>query len=166
MILDNKGGPNHKNNFCNSPVMINSGKTDYISNLSYYYIGHFSKFIRPNAKRIGYSRFIDKVEVLTVDFQEKIKAAEEYVSYKISKDEPLKDYHLSYYYHLQDKSYQNRRVAFIENGSWAPSAGRVMKEMLSGMKDVELVEPMVTLRSTLKPADMSTIETLAKAMVD
>ena len=67
---------------------------------------------------------------------------------------------------IQIKGYKGRRVGIIENGSWAPSAGRVMKEMLSGMKDVELVEPMVTLRSTLKPADMSTMEALAKAMVD
>ena len=47
---------------------------------------------------------IKKQEFLTVDFQEKIRAIEEYVSYKVAKDEPLKDYHLAYYYHLQDKS--------------------------------------------------------------
>lgn len=47
---------------------------------------------------------IKKTEFYTVDFQNKVKAAEEYILYKISKDEPLKDYHLSYYYHLQDKS--------------------------------------------------------------
>lgn len=47
---------------------------------------------------------IQKEEFLTVDFQEKVKAIEEYVLYKIVKDEPLKDYHLAYYYHLQNKS--------------------------------------------------------------
>lgn len=47
---------------------------------------------------------IKKTEFMTIDFQEKVKAIEEYVSYKVAKDEPLKDYHLSYYYHLQDKS--------------------------------------------------------------
>ena len=47
---------------------------------------------------------IQKTEFLTVDFQDKIKAIEEYVQYKIAKDEALKDYHLAYYYHLQDKS--------------------------------------------------------------
>lgn len=47
---------------------------------------------------------IKKTEFMTVDFQEKIKAIDEYVQYKIAKEEVLKDYHLSYYYHLQDKS--------------------------------------------------------------
>lgn len=47
---------------------------------------------------------IKKTEFTTVDFQERIRAVEEYVQYKVAKDEPLKDYHLSYYYHLQDKS--------------------------------------------------------------
>ena len=47
---------------------------------------------------------IQKAEFYTVDFQEKIKAIEEYVLYKVSKDEPLKDYHLAFYYHLQEKS--------------------------------------------------------------
>ena len=47
---------------------------------------------------------IKKTEFLTVDFQNKVRAAEEYILYKTAKDEPLKDYHLAYYYHLQDKS--------------------------------------------------------------
>lgn len=47
---------------------------------------------------------IQSVEFLTVDFQDKIRAIEEYVLYKIAKEEPLKDYHLAYYYHLQGKS--------------------------------------------------------------
>lgn len=63
MVLDNKGGPNHKNNFCNSPIMLNKTKTDYIKNLSFYYIKHFSRFIQPGSKRIGFSKFSDKVEI-------------------------------------------------------------------------------------------------------
>ncbi|MBQ7763992.1 hypothetical protein IJ384_01345 [bacterium] len=47
---------------------------------------------------------IKKAEFLTVDFQEKIKAIEEYILYKVAKEEPLKDYHLAYYYHLQNKT--------------------------------------------------------------
>lgn len=47
---------------------------------------------------------IKKTEFLTLDFQKKIRAIEEYVLYKTSKDDPLKDYHLAYYYHLQEKS--------------------------------------------------------------
>ena len=67
---------------------------------------------------------------------------------------------------VQIKGYKERRVGLIENGSWAPSAGRVMKEMLAEMKDIELVEPMVTLRSTLQPTDMPTMEALVAAMIE
>ena len=63
MILDYKGGPNHKRNFCNSPIMINKVKNDYIKNLSFYYIGHFAKFIKPNARRIAFSRYTQDIEV-------------------------------------------------------------------------------------------------------
>lgn len=63
LVLDNKGGPNHKRNFCNSPIMLNESQTDYIKNLSYYYIKHFSNLIQQNAKRIAFSRYTDKIEV-------------------------------------------------------------------------------------------------------
>ena len=63
MVLDNKGGPNHKFNFCNSPIMLNLSKNTYTKNLSFYYIEHFSKFIRPNSTKIGFSKFSDKIEV-------------------------------------------------------------------------------------------------------
>lgn len=59
------GGPNHKNNFCNSPMMINKSNTDYMKNLSFYYIAHFSKFIQPGAVRIGHSKYTNKLEVST-----------------------------------------------------------------------------------------------------
>lgn len=61
--LDYNGGPNHKNNFCNSPIMLSQNKTSYIKNLSFYYIAHFSKFIKPGAKKIAFSKFSDKIEV-------------------------------------------------------------------------------------------------------
>ena len=67
-------------------------------------------------------------------------------------------------YHLQIKNYQKRRFGIIENGSWAPSAGRVMKEMIEAMKDCEIVEPMVTIRSRMKPADEAQLALLAEAM--
>lgn len=66
---------------------------------------------------------------------------------------------------LQAKGYSKRRVALVENGSWAPSAARVMKEMLGTMKDVTLVEPVVTIRSRLKTADLPALETLAGALL-
>ncbi len=63
LVLDNKGGPNHKLNFCNSPIMLNKESTDYIKNLTYYYIGHFSRFIKTSAKRIAYSKYTSDIEV-------------------------------------------------------------------------------------------------------
>lgn len=63
LILDNKGGPNHKLNYCNSPIMINQKKDDYIKNLSFYYIGHFSKFIQTGAKRIAFSKYTSDIEI-------------------------------------------------------------------------------------------------------
>ena len=55
LYLDYNGGPNHQSNYCNSPIMINKENTNYIKNLSYYYIGHFSKYIKPGAKRIAHN---------------------------------------------------------------------------------------------------------------
>ena len=68
-------------------------------------------------------------------------------------------------YRLQAKGYQKRIVGLIENGSWAPSAGRVMKEMLGAMKEITLVEPMVTLRSRMHADDLPKLEALAAAML-
>ena len=68
-------------------------------------------------------------------------------------------------HHLKLKAYQKRRVGIIENGSWAPSAGRVMKEMLGKMKNLEIVEPMITIRSTMQQTDLPTIEMLADAIL-
>ena len=65
---------------------------------------------------------------------------------------------------LKIKTYQNRKVAMVENGSWAPSAARVMKSYIDGFKDVTLVEPVVTIRSTLKEADKIKLAELAEAM--
>lgn len=67
-------------------------------------------------------------------------------------------------HHLQSKAYQNRKVAIIENGSWAPCAGRVMKSILETMKNVEIVEDMVTIRSTLKETDMDGLQKLVDEM--
>ncbi len=68
-------------------------------------------------------------------------------------------------HHLKIKSYQKRRVGIIENGSWAPTAGRVMKGMLQEMKEIEIVEPMVTILSRMKQADEAKLEALAEAML-
>lgn len=57
ILLDSKGGPNHKNNFCNSPAMLTEDNSDYIKTLAFYYIGHFSKFVNPGAHRIAFSKY-------------------------------------------------------------------------------------------------------------
>ncbi len=67
--------------------------------------------------------------------------------------------------HLRMKAYQNRKVAFIENGSWAPMAGKIMKQNMEAMKNIEIVEPMVTIRSTVKKEDKSQLEALCKALL-
>lgn len=66
---------------------------------------------------------------------------------------------------LRLKGYQNRRVALVENGSWAPQAVRVMKEMLAGCKNIEIVEPTVTIRSSLKPEQTAELEALTDALL-
>jgi len=68
-------------------------------------------------------------------------------------------------HHLQIKSYQKRKVGIIENGSWAPCAARVMRSMLETMKDVEIVEPVVTIRSRMKQEDIPALEALADALL-
>lgn len=52
ILLDETGGPNHVQNFCFAPVHANTKTGELIYTNSYYYIGHFSKFVRPGAKRI------------------------------------------------------------------------------------------------------------------
>ena len=66
---------------------------------------------------------------------------------------------------LRIKAYQNRRVALVENGSWAPQAVRVMKEMLSTCKNIDIVEPTVTIRGAIKPSQTAELEALADALL-
>lgn len=68
-------------------------------------------------------------------------------------------------HHLKIKNFQNRRVGIIENGSWAPCAGRVMQDMFGQMKDITIVNPMVTIRSTMKEADLPKLEMLAEEIL-
>ncbi len=67
-------------------------------------------------------------------------------------------------HHLQIKGCRKRRAGIIENGSWAPTAAKVMRAMLEEMKDIEIVEPQVTIRSRMKRADLPLMEQLADAM--
>ena len=68
-------------------------------------------------------------------------------------------------YRLQAKGWQQRTVGLLENGSWAPSAARVMKEMFGAMKAVTIVEPTVTIRSRMHAEDLPRLEALADAIL-
>lgn len=68
-------------------------------------------------------------------------------------------------HHLKIKAYQKRRVGIIENGSWAPCAAKVMIGMLEQMKDIETVQPIVTIRSRMKQTDLPAMEALADAIL-
>lgn len=68
-------------------------------------------------------------------------------------------------HHLKIKNFQNRRVGIIENGSWAPCAGRVMQDMLNQMKDITIAGSMVTIRSCMKDSDVKNMEMLAEEVL-
>ena len=67
-------------------------------------------------------------------------------------------------HHLKIKNYQNRKVGIIENGSWAPQAAKKMREYLEGMKDINIVEPVITIKSVRKSSDDDKFKALAEAM--
>lgn len=64
-------------------------------------------------------------------------------------------------HHLAIKNFCKRRIGIIENGSWAPSAGKAMRAIIDRFKDVVVVEPQVTITSCLKPEDLEALDTLA-----
>ncbi len=68
-------------------------------------------------------------------------------------------------HHLKTKAYQNRKVGIIENGSWAPSAGRVMNEYLAGMKNIEICPTTVSIRSAMTEETISTMEHLVDELL-
>lgn len=82
-------------------------------------------------------------------------------SYDASLFPPMYDF----LHHLQIKGFQKRKVAVIENGSWAPTAGKVMLSMLEGMKNMEIVSPVVTIKSKMKQADIPALENMADAIL-
>ena len=66
---------------------------------------------------------------------------------------------------LKSKNFQNRKVGFIENGSWAPVAGKKMMDEMSTLKNMELIEDKVTIKSTVKEDDIVQLEKLADALL-
>jgi len=71
----------------------------------------------------------------------------------------------NFLHHLQVKNYQKRKVGIIENGSWAPVAGKLMAAMFEQMKDIEIVQPMVTIKSRMKQNDIAQLQALADEMM-
>ena len=68
-------------------------------------------------------------------------------------------------YHLQLKNYQNRTVGIMQNGSWGPVAGKKIKDQVETFKNIKIVDPMVTIKSTLKEGNLKAMEALADALV-
>lgn len=66
---------------------------------------------------------------------------------------------------IKDRNYQNRTVGIVENGSWAPSAGKSMKAIVSEMKQINLIEPIVTINSTMKEENISELKNLVEFMI-
>lgn len=67
---------------------------------------------------------------------------------------------------LQSKAYQNRTVGMVENGSWAPCAARVMRSIVDTFKNITVVEPVVTIKSTVKESDKAALSSLAQAIYE
>lgn len=67
--------------------------------------------------------------------------------------------------HLQHKNYQNRKVGIIENGTWAPMSGKLMKEMFSKMKDIEICPTVVTIKSAMKESDIEQMNRLVDELL-
>ncbi len=70
----------------------------------------------------------------------------------------------TFIHHLTERNYQNRTVAFVENGSWAPLAAKVMKEMFAGSKNLTLAENVVTVKSALSAESAEQMEALANEL--
>lgn len=68
-------------------------------------------------------------------------------------------------YHLGHKNYQNKKVAFMENGSWGPMANKKMREAVESMKNMTLCDTMVTIKSTMKESDIAQMEALAEELL-
>ena len=67
--------------------------------------------------------------------------------------------------HLTERNYQKRSIGFVENGSWAPSAAKVMKGMFAKSKDIVFLDPVVTIRGALDAGSEAQLEALAEELV-
>lgn len=117
-----------------------------------------------------HERGVEKVSVMDLcrdDMAEAVEDAFKYdrmvvaaASYDGDVFPPMHDF----LHHLQLKNYQKRRVGIIENGSWSPCSGRIMRGMLEQMKAIDIVLPMVSIRSRIRPENQGDMDALADAM--
>ena len=77
-------------------------------------------------------------------------------------DAGLFPYTEKFLWHLKHKNFQNRKIAIIENGSWAPMSGKLIKSIAYEMKDITVIEPMVTIRTTMDESNLQQLNELAK----
>ncbi len=68
--------------------------------------------------------------------------------------------------HLTERNYQNRTVAFVENGTWAPMAAKIMKKKLENSKNLNVVEEIVTIKSAVKESTVSELDALAAKLAE
>lgn len=74
---------------------------------------------------------------------------------------PMEDF----LHHLQIKTYQNRTVGLVENGTWAPMAAKAMRGYLESMKNITILEEVVTIKSTYKAENEEALDRLATAII-
>lgn len=67
----------------------------------------------------------------------------------------------TFLHHLLGKNYQNRKIGIIENGSWAPAAGKCMQEIISKMKNITICNPVITIKTTISKENMEQMQELA-----
>lgn len=71
----------------------------------------------------------------------------------------------NFLHHLQQKKLSNRKVGLLENGSWAPAAAKMMRSTLEEMKNIDIVHPVVSIRSRLHKSDIPLLRQLAEEIV-
>lgn len=111
---------------------------------------------------------VEMIDLARGDMAEAIEGAFEFgrvVLAASSYDGGVMPFMDKFLHHLKAKNYQKRTVGLIENGSWAPSSARTMKELLSQMKEVTVLEPVVTVRGAVKDGDLEQLKALAQALM-
>ncbi len=68
--------------------------------------------------------------------------------------------------HLKGKNFQKRKIGIIENGTWAPSAAKSMLDIINKMKDINLCNNIITIKSTLKESDLQLLDNMANELIN